>query len=131
MPQGIQILTFSLIHELLDKTKLLMEGKLEMVETKVFLGRAEIRAVFNVSKVGKIAGCIIQEGKILRSSYVRLMRDRKELWSGRLASLKHFKDDVREVTMGHECGMNFEGFEEVREGDIIEAYEIVRTAGTL
>ncbi len=129
--QGVQILTFNLIHELLDKTRLLMEGKLEMVETKVFLGRAEIRAVFNITKVGKIAGCIVQDGKITRQSHVRLVREKKEIWAGRLASLKHFKDDVREVALGHECGMNFEGFDDMREGDVVEAFEIVRTAGTL
>ncbi len=128
---GVQILTFNLIHELLDKTKLLMEGKLEMVETKVFTGRAEIRVVFNITKVGKIAGCIVQEGKIIRSSFVKLIRDKKEIWSGKLASLKHFKDDVKEVALGHECGMNFEGFDDMKEGDVVEAYEVVRTAGTL
>jgi translation initiation factor IF-2 len=129
--QGVEILTFDLIHELLDKTKALMEGKLEMREEKVYLGKAEVRQVFTVSRVGKIAGCMVLDGKVIRSGVVRVLRGGEEKHSGRLSSLKRFKEDVREVLQGFECGIGIEGFSDVAEGDIIESYEIQKVAATL
>jgi translation initiation factor IF-2 len=128
---GVQVLTFSLIHELLDKTKLLMEGKLDLVETEVFLGRAEVRQVFTVSRVGKIAGSYVSEGKILRSGVAKLLRNGEQLWQGKLSSLKHFKDDVREVAQGLECGIGLDGYDGAEPGDVIEIYEIQRVAASL
>ncbi len=128
---GVQILTFNLIHELLDKTVALMEGKLDLIEEETYLGRAEVRQVFGISKVGKVAGCYVQDGKILRSALARLIRAEEIVWHGRLSSLKRFKDDVKEVAQGFECGMSLENFDKMREGDIIEAYEINQVAATL
>ncbi len=128
---GVEILTFNLIHELIDKTRLLMEGKLEMVEKEVYLGKAEVRQVFSISRIGKIAGCQVLEGKILRSALVRVKRDDEVVWQGKLSSLKRFKDDVKEVAQGFECGMSADGFDGIREGDIIEAFEIQKIAATL
>jgi len=128
---GVQIFTYSLIHELLEKTKLLMEGKLDVVEKEVFLGRAEVRQVFSISRIGKIAGSFVSEGKIIRSGVARVKRGAETLWEGKLSSLKHFKDDVREVAQGLECGIGLEGFNDVIPGDTIEIYEIQRIAGTL
>ena len=128
---NVQILSFTLIHELLDKTRLLMEGKLDLIEREVYLGKAEVRAVFGISRVGKIAGSYVLDGKILRSGQARLRRGTEILWTGKLSSLKRFKEDVREVAQGFECGIGLEGFERVQEGDVIESFEIVREAATL
>lgn len=128
---GVQILTFNLIHELLDKTVALMEGKLDLIEEETYLGRAEVRQVFGISKVGKVAGCYVLDGKILRSGLARLIRADEIVWHGRLSSLKRFKDDVKEVAQGFECGMSLENFDKMREGDVIEAYEINQVVATL
>jgi translation initiation factor IF-2 len=127
----VQILLFNLIHELVDKTRLLMEGKLDMIEQENFLGRAEIRQIFSISRLGKIAGCMVQEGKISRSAQVRLLRGGQIQFKGKLASLKRFKEDVREVQQGFECGMNLDGHDDLREGDLIECFEIVKIAASL
>jgi len=128
---GVEILTFNLIHELIDKTRLLMEGKLEMIEKEVYLGKAEVRQVFSISRIGKIAGCQVLEGKVVRSALVRVKRDNEVVWQGKLSSLKRFKDDVKEVAQGFECGMSADGFDGIREGDVIEAFEIQKVAATL
>ncbi|MBM4354435.1 MAG: translation initiation factor IF-2 [Deltaproteobacteria bacterium] len=128
---GVEILTFNLIHELIDKTRLLMEGKLEMVEKEVYLGKAEVRQVFSISRIGKIAGCHVLEGRVLRSALVRVKRNDEMIWQGKLSSLKRFKDDVKEVAQGFECGMSADGFDGIREGDVIEAFEIQKVAATL
>jgi len=101
-----------------------MGGLLEPELREVFLGRAEVRAVFKIPKVGNVAGCYVQEGKINRNARVRLLRDGVVLFEGGLASLKRFKDDVREVVEGYECGIGIADFNDVKEGDIIEAYTI-------
>jgi translation initiation factor IF-2 len=129
--QGVNILNFNLIHELLDKTHALMEGKLEMIEEEVYLGSAEIRQVFNISRVGAIAGCHVSDGKVLRSGLVRVKREGEVIHTGKLSSLKRFKDDVREVAQGFECGMSVVNFNDVREGDIIESFEIQKIAAKL
>ncbi len=86
------------------------------------VGRAEIREVFSVPKIGKVAGCYVVEGTISRTSLVRLVRDGVVIYEGKLGSLKRFKDDVKEVASGYECGMSIEGFQDIKAGDIIEAY---------
>ena len=129
--QGVTILNFSLIHELLDKTHALMEGKLEMIEEEVYLGRAEVRQVFNITRVGRIAGCHVVDGKILRSGFVRVKREGEVVHTGKLSSLKRFKEDVREVAQGFECGISLDNFNDVREGDLIESFEIQKIAATL
>jgi translation initiation factor IF-2 len=129
--QDVRILTFSLIHELLDKTIALMEGKLEMIEEEVYLGKVEIRQVFNISRIGKIAGSYVLDGKITRGSNVRVQREGEIIHSGRLSSLKRFKEDVREVAQGYECGVSVDNFNDIKEGDIIEAFEIQKVAAKL
>ena len=94
-------------------------------------GHAEIREVFSITKVGKIAGCRVIDGLIRRSARVRLLRDDIVIHDGALGSLKRFKDDVREVREGFECGIGIEGYNDIREGDVIEAYEIEQVARTL
>ncbi|BAT70913.1 translation initiation factor IF-2 [Thermosulfidibacter takaii ABI70S6] len=120
----VEIRTYRVIYELLDDVKKAMAGMLEPEYQEVVLGRAEVRQVFNVPKVGKVAGCYVLEGKITRNANIRVLRDGVIIHEGKLSSLKRFKDDVREVAAGYECGMAIEGFNDVKEGDIIEAYEV-------
>ena len=127
----VDIRSYSIIYEAVDEVRLAMQGLLSPVEKEKYLGRAEVRATFKVPKIGTVAGCAVVDGVIARSANIRLLRDSKPIYDGRLSSLKRFKDDVREVKEGFECGMGLERFDDIREGDIIEAYEIVLTAATL
>ncbi|MCA9550376.1 MAG: hypothetical protein KC933_10090 [Myxococcales bacterium] len=127
----VDIRSYSIIYEAVDEVRLAMQGLLSPVEKEKYLGRAEVRTTFKVPRVGTVAGCAVVDGVVARSANIRLLRDSKPIYDGRLASLKRFKDDVREVKEGFECGMNLDRFDDVREGDIIEAYEIVLTAATL
>ncbi|MGF1509255.1 MAG: translation initiation factor IF-2 [Myxococcota bacterium] len=128
---GVDIRTYNIIYEAVDEVKLAMRGLLAPVEKEKYLGRAEVRQTFNVPKVGVVAGCAVVDGIITRNANVRLLRDSRPIYDGRLASLKRFKDDVREVREGFECGMGIERFNDIKEGDIIEAYEMVMTEAAL
>ena len=121
----------SIIYELLDEVKLLMVGRLRPTIREIELGRAEVRQTFHIPKIGTIAGCHVLEGKIKRSAKVRLVRDAIELWKGKLASLKRFKEDVKEVAGGYECGIGLDGYNDLKEGDIIEAFKTEEVAPTL
>ncbi|MEO1339218.1 MAG: EF-Tu/IF-2/RF-3 family GTPase, partial [Myxococcota bacterium] len=129
--KGVDIRTYSVIYEAVDEVKMAMQGLLSPVEKEKYLGRAEVRQTFNVPRVGTIAGCAVVDGIVTRNANVRLIRDNKEVYDGKLASLKRFKDDVREVKEGFECGMGIEKFNDIKVGDIIEAYEIVMTEAKL
>jgi len=129
--EGIDIRTYNTIYELANDIKAAVEGMLEPKLKKVFLGRAEIRKVFELSRSGTVAGCFVSKGKIMRTSNVTLLRNGEAIFEGKLSSLKRFKDDVREVAEGFECGITISGFEAVQEGDIIEAYEIEKIARKL
>jgi translation initiation factor IF-2 len=96
-----------------------------------FLGNAAIREVFNITKVGKVGGCMVTEGLVKRGAKVRLLRDNVVIHEGTLGQLKRFKDDVREVREGYECGMSFENYNDIQVGDVIECYEIEEVAATL
>lgn len=129
--EGVDVRTYNIIYELSNDMKQAMEGMLEPKLKKVFLGRAEVRKVFRISRAGTVAGCFVNKGKILRSSIVNLIRDEQVLFEGKISSLKRFKDDVREVTQGFECGIALANFEDLKEGDVIEAYEIEKIARRL
>ncbi len=129
--QGVAIFTYSIIYELIDGVRKAMEGLLEPIRTEKKLGRAEVRNLFNVPKLGTIAGCSVTEGVIRRTSQVRIFREGKALGTGKVASLKRFKDDVREVAQGFECGIGVEGWQDFKAGDIIEAFEIEETRPSL
>ncbi len=128
---GIEIRYYSIIYELLDEVKGLLSGMLAPEEKEVVLGRAEIREVFNITKVGKVAGCMVTEGVIKRGARARLLRDDVVVFEGVLGSLKRFKEDVREVKEGFECGMSIEGYGDIRQGDVIEVFEVQEVARTL
>lgn len=128
--ESVDIRLYRIIYEIIDDIQKAMEGMLAPEYKEVIAGRAEIRAIYKVPKVGNIAGCYVLEGKINRNSSIRLIRDNIVVHDGKIDSLKRFKDDVREVAEGFECGIGLEKFNDIKEGDIIEAYameEIKRT----
>ena len=114
---------YSIIYEVADDIEKLVKGKLAPVHREKFLGYAEIRQVFNITKTGKVAGCYVTEGLVKRGSGVRLLRDNVVIHQGELSQLKRFKDDVKEVARGYECGLSFAGFQDLAVGDVVECYE--------
>jgi translation initiation factor IF-2 len=129
--QEVKLQTYSIIYELIDGVRKDMEDLLEPIRTERKLGRAEVRTTFNVPKLGVIAGSAVLDGTIKRGAFVRLIRENKQLFSGKMASLRRFKDDVKEVAQGFECGIGIENFNDLKPGDIIEAYEIEETRPSL
>ncbi|MGE5553198.1 MAG: translation initiation factor IF-2 [Betaproteobacteria bacterium] len=123
--EGVDLRLHRIIYEALDEVKAAMFGLLAPEVKESTLGRAEVRQVFRVPKVGTVAGCYVLEGKITRTAQVRILRDNVVVYEGKLASLRRFKDDVREVAAGYECGIGLEKFQDIKEGDIIEAFEMV------
>ena len=128
---GVEIRQYAIIYDLVDDIKQAMSGLLAPTVRETFLGNAEILEVFNISKVGKVAGCRVTEGKVERGANVRLIRDSVVIHEGKLSTLKRFKDEVREVTSGQECGMAFEGYQDMRAGDVIECFEVEHVQRTL
>lgn len=129
--EGVDVRTYNIIYELANDIKAAIEGMLEPKLKKVFLGRVEIRKVFKLPKARTVAGCFVLKGKITRTSPVSLIRNGEAVFEGTFSSLKRFKDDVREVAEGFECGLTLAGFDDIREGDVIEAYEIQKIARKL
>ncbi len=121
---GIEIRYYNIIYDLTDDVKAAMSGLLSPERRETFLGNAEILEVFNITKVGKVAGCRVVEGKVERGAGVRLLRDNVVIHEGKLKTLKRFKDEVAEVPMGQECGMAFENYEDIRAGDVIECFRV-------
>jgi len=121
---GVEIRYYAVIYDLVDDIKAAMSGMLSPELRETFLGNAEILEVFNISKVGKVAGCRITEGVVRRGANVRLIRDNVVIHAGKLSTLKRFKDEVKEVQSGQECGMAFENYQDMRAGDVIECFEV-------
>src|SRR6185369_14906509 len=128
---GIEIRYYNIIYNLVDDVKAAMSGLLSPERRETFLGNAEILEVFNITKVGKVAGCRVTEGKVERGAGVRLIRDHVVIHEGKLKTLKRFKDEVAEVPVGQECGMAFENYEDIRQGDVIEAFRVEMVTRTL
>ena len=128
---GVEIRLYSIIYEVIEEVRAGLAGLLAPEFQERVVGAAQVRQVFTSSRVGTIAGCIIQQGKVTRNNRIRVRRDEEVLFEGEIASLRRFKDDVREVLEGFECGIGLEGFDEVQEDDIIEALEVVETARSL
>ena len=128
---GVEIRYHSIIYELIDEVKAAMGGLLSPDTQEDFIGYAEIRQVFGVSKVGKVAGCMVTEGIIKRGCKVRLLRDNVVIHEGSLKTLRRFKDEVKEVRESFECGMGFENYSDIQEGDMIECFELREVARTL
>jgi translation initiation factor IF-2 len=129
--EGVDLRMYRVIYQLLDEIRQSLSGMLAPTLQEVELGRAEVRALFRVPRLGVIAGCMVTDGSITRGSLARLVRDGAIVYSGRVASLRRFKDDVREVATGFECGIGLENFQDVHEGDVIEVYEVRELARTL
>jgi translation initiation factor IF-2 len=129
--EQVEIRFYDIIYKLVEELKDAMSGMLDPIIREVYLGQAEVRETFNVTKVGTIAGCAVVDGKILRNAGVRLLRDGAVIYTGKTTSLKRFKDDVKEVTKGYECGMGLENYNDIKVGDIIEAFEEVSEKQTL
>ncbi len=135
--EGVEIKMYSIIYEAIEEIKMAMEGMLEPTKEEKIAAQVEVREVYKISKVGTIAGCFVQEGKVLRNNYIRLIRDGivvfpvKEGQKGEIASLKRHKDDVKEVKNGLECGLSIKNFNDIKVGDVIEAYEIIEVKQTL
>ena len=128
---GIDIRYYNIIYDAIDEIKAAMSGMLSPEKRESSLGLVEIRQVFLVSKVGAIAGCYVLEGMVKRGAHVRLLRDNVVLWTGELDSLKRFKDDVKEVKSGFECGLSLKNFNDIKEGDQLEVFEVQEVARTL
>ncbi|NBO38891.1 translation initiation factor IF-2 [bacterium] len=129
--RGVQIQCFSIIYELLETVEKLMAGQLAPVKSEKVLGHAEVRNLFSVPKIGVIAGTAITDGKVVRNSHIRVVRDGIVIYTGRVGSLKRFKDDAKEVLQGFECGIGVENYNDLKVGDVLESFIIEETAATL
>ncbi|MBR4094342.1 MAG: translation initiation factor IF-2, partial [Bacteroidales bacterium] len=129
--EEIEIRLYSVIYDAINEVKSGIEGMLAPEEKEEVTATAEVRETFKISKVGTIAGCMVKEGKLTRNAKVRVIRDGIVIYTGSLGSLKRFKDDVKEVQSGYDCGLNIDGYNDIKVGDIIEAYQIVEIKRTL
>ena len=121
---GVEIRYYNIIYNVVDDVKAVLSGMLAPEVREKFLGNAEVLEVFDISKVGKVAGCRVTDGVVRRGAKVRLIRDNVVIHEGKLSQLKRFKDDAKEVTAGQECGMAFENYQDMRAGDTIECYRV-------
>jgi translation initiation factor IF-2 len=126
---GVDIRYYSIIYDVSDDIEKMVKGKVAPKARENFLGYAEVRKVFDITKTGKVAGCMVTEGLVKRGAGVRLLRDGVVIHNGELSQLKRFKDDVREVARGYECGLSFAGYSDIREGDVVECFEIEMVPG--
>jgi translation initiation factor IF-2 len=119
--EGVEVRRYEIIYDLIEDVKAALEGLLEPEIVEVVTGKGEVREIFNV-KAGKVAGCMIRDGKVVRGNLVRIKRDGAAVYEGRVSTLRRFKDEVKEVEKGQECGMDFKGFKEFQKGDEMEFY---------
>ncbi len=129
--EGVDIRTYTVIYKVTEELRAAMEGLLEPEEVEEDLGQAEVKQTFKASRVGTIAGCLVTDGKVTRNANTRLVRDGTIIWSGKVGSLRRFKDDVAEVDEGMECGIVLEGFADIKEGDVLEFFETKQVEKTL
>ena len=128
---GVDIKYYSIIYELIDDIKNLLSGLLKPDITENITGYVEIREIFSISKIGNIAGCFVTEGLISRNSKIRILRNSVVIHNGKISSLKRFKDEVKEVKAGYECGIMIENYSDIKVNDIIETFEVVETSRKL
>ncbi|MGZ4108947.1 MAG: EF-Tu/IF-2/RF-3 family GTPase, partial [Actinomycetota bacterium] len=129
--EGVDVRLYRVIYDAIDDVRSALAGMLSPEQREAELGRAEVRATFRVPRLGVVAGCMVVDGTIVRNSRARVVRDGVVVYDGRIGSLRRFKDDVREVAEGYECGIAIENFQDVKEGDFIEAYEVREVARQL
>ncbi len=123
--EGARIQYYNVIYNVIDDAKAILSGMLEPVQREEYIGQALIKEVFNITKVGKVAGCVVQTGFVKRGSKVRLLRDDVVIHEGMLKTLKRFQDEVPEVKEGTECGMAFENYDDIKANDIIECFDVI------
>ncbi|MDR2365279.1 MAG: translation initiation factor IF-2 [Zoogloeaceae bacterium] len=128
---GVDIRYYNVIYEAVDEVKAALSGMLAPEKREIVIGQAEVRQVFTIAKIGAIAGCQVQDGVIRRAARARLLRSNVVLWEGEFASLKHYKDDVKEVKAGSDCGLSLKNFNDIQAGDLLEIYEVQEVARTL
>ncbi|MBI3832695.1 MAG: translation initiation factor IF-2 [Planctomycetes bacterium] len=129
--RGVDLRTYEIIYEVVDEMRKALEGRLKPIEQESVQGHLQVRQTFKISKVGTVAGCFVIDGLVTRNSAVRLVREGKPVWTGKLDSLKRVKDDVREVREGFECGAKLDGYDDIKVGDIIESFTVTQVARTL
>jgi translation initiation factor IF-2 len=129
--EGVEIRLYDIIYDALDEVKAAMAGLLAPIKREVAMGKLQVRETFSIPKIGTVAGCMVTEGKINRKAHLKIIRDSIQVYEGKIGSLRRFKDDVSEVQHGFECGVMVQGWNEVKIGDIIEAYEVVEEAAQL
>jgi translation initiation factor IF-2 len=129
--EGVDIKLYQVIYDAIDDVKKAMVGMLAPISREKVIGKAQVRQVFTIPKAGTIAGCMVSEGKITRKALLRLVRDSVVVYTGKVGSLRRFKDDASEVAQGYECGLSIEGYSDLKEGDVIEAFELETIAATL
>jgi translation initiation factor IF-2 len=127
----IRIQYYSIIYNIIDDVKTILSGMLSPIVREEYLGQAQIRQVFNITKVGKVAGCMVTSGSVKRGAKVRLLRDDVVIHEGTLKTLKRIKDEVKEVNEGTECGMAFENYDDIREGDMVECFDVIQEKRSL
>jgi translation initiation factor IF-2 len=129
--EEIDIRNYSIIYQAIDEVKAAMEGMLAPEFEEKVMGNIEVREVFNITKVGQVAGCYVLDGKVTRAMKIRIIRDGIVVHTGKISALKRFKDDVKEVSHGYECGLSIDKFDKIQVGDIIEAFEEVEVKAKL
>jgi translation initiation factor IF-2 len=127
----VQLRSYEVIYDVVDDVRKALEGLLKPIEKEVVQGHLTVRQIFKISKVGTVAGCYVTDGLITRHSSVRLIRDGKPIWQGKLDNLKRLKDDAREVRAGYECGLKLAGYDDVKTDDSLEAFTVEQVARTL
>ncbi|MBN1234378.1 MAG: translation initiation factor IF-2 [Candidatus Coatesbacteria bacterium] len=123
--EKVDIRLYTIIYELLENLERALSGRLEVSEREEIHGRAEVRAIFRIGRIGSIAGCFVVDGKVLRKDRLRIIRDGKVIYTGKMRSLRHVKDDVSEIAKGFECGISIEDYNDIKEGDVLEAFDII------
>ena len=126
--EGVEIRLYDIIYDALDEVKAAMAGLLAPIKREVAMGKLQVRETFSIPKMGMVAGCMVTDGKINRKAHLRIIRDAVQVYEGKVGSLRRFKDDVSEVQHGFECGVMVAGWNEIKTGDIIEAYEVIEEA---
>ena len=129
--EGVEIRLYDIIYDALDDVKAAMAGLLAPIKREVAMGKLQVRNTFPIPKMGTVAGCMVTEGKITRKAHLRIIRDAVQVYEGKVGSLRRFKDDVSEVQQGYECGVMVAGWNEIKQGDVIEAYEVIEEAAQL
>jgi translation initiation factor IF-2 len=126
--EGVEIRTYKIIYQLTDELKKAVVGMLEPVIKETFLGRAQVRKIFRIPKVGTIAGCFVTDGRITRNADIKVLRNKEVVHKGKLSSLKHVKENVNEVKKDYECGIGLANYKDIQEGDVIEAYVVEKVS---